>query len=575
MKNLLTFLLLISVLSCRKIGPSPEDIAAQNKGDSSRIQGGIESNTGANRLNASEFPVWDQVGADLENTCLVNGQIDSLKEVWTYTPVIPIGYTATFSNPRGSSNTITDGFYIYFKYHVYSPNIGGIGTRAAIDKLDYNGVRQWQSSLIGDHNANYTWPTIAGSYVFANDERIAQINNSTGQLIQTAGGDWAGDIKPSGSDFYSSQWLRTELASILHMAKRRPTLGTYWEFDAPKYGQRDDNYGTFCVSNGKVFYAPFYTYITPDLDNSGIYCFDEATGQRLWFKQTQPKGRISASGANLFSFENTNLVCRSQSDGSIIWSTETGTRVQGQPPVLVNGMVIVADNSGVTAYDQNTGAYRWFSPIQNIVFLNSDLARQTTVMAAANNLVVCAENGIYLLSLTGQTLQVYNPGTPTGYRTANPIIQGNRVYVSVSPVYNQGSVSKLIALQSGGTNPPPPPPPPGDTTPPPPPPPPPPPAPDTTGPVVNIVSPPNNSPLPTGNGNPNVDIITVATDNIGIVLFSLTINGTPVAVTQSGSTYSYKWHTKKIKPVPGNNIIVATARDAAGNEKSDTITLTY
>lgn len=98
-----------------------------------------------------------------------------------------------------------------------------------------------------------------------------------------------------------------------------------------------------------------------------------------------------------------------------------------------------------------------------------------------------------------------------------------------------------------------------------PPPPPPPPAPDTEPPVVNIISPEDNSTLPSEK-NENVIISVSASDNVGVTQVGIFIDG---AFVSSG--YNFKWNTKKTPP--GNHIIKATARDAAGNQSSNQITV--
>lgn len=85
----------------------------------------------------------------------------------------------------------------------------------------------------------------------------------------------------------------------------------------------------------------------------------------------------------------------------------------------------------------------------------------------------------------------------------------------------------------------------------------------TTPPVVTITSP--------GNGATVTGTITVgaqATDSVGIASLTLSIDGTVVATTNTGSI-SYRWNTRKI--ASGAHTITATAQDTAGNHASTSI----
>jgi subtilisin family serine protease len=90
---------------------------------------------------------------------------------------------------------------------------------------------------------------------------------------------------------------------------------------------------------------------------------------------------------------------------------------------------------------------------------------------------------------------------------------------------------------------------------------------DTTPPTVGVSNPGNGSTV-TG----TVSIKVNASDNLGTAGISqvLYINGKQVA-SASGGSLSYGWNTRKAKP--GTYTIQATARDAAGNTSSDTVTV--
>lgn len=81
--------------------------------------------------------------------------------------------------------------------------------------------------------------------------------------------------------------------------------------------------------------------------------------------------------------------------------------------------------------------------------------------------------------------------------------------------------------------------------------------PDATPPVVKILSPASGSRV-TG----NVTVSVSATDNVAVASVSLSIDGSTVATSNSGSI-SYRWNTRKVSS--GTHTISAVARDTSGN----------
>ncbi len=85
---------------------------------------------------------------------------------------------------------------------------------------------------------------------------------------------------------------------------------------------------------------------------------------------------------------------------------------------------------------------------------------------------------------------------------------------------------------------------------------------DATPPTVSISSPTNGS-LVSG----TVNIQVSATDNVAVASVSLSVDGTIIG-TSSTAPYSFSWTASS-----GSHTIVATAKDAAGNNASNTITV--
>jgi len=88
---------------------------------------------------------------------------------------------------------------------------------------------------------------------------------------------------------------------------------------------------------------------------------------------------------------------------------------------------------------------------------------------------------------------------------------------------------------------------------------------DTNSPTVNIVSP--------ANGATVSGIITAqvsAADNIGVVSVNLSVDGNSLG-TNASSPFGFSWNTTTV--INGSHTLLATARDAAGNASSFSVTV--
>jgi hypothetical protein len=68
--------------------------------------------------------------------------------------------------------------------------------------------------------------------------------------------------------------------------------------------------------------------------------------------------------------------------------------------------------------------------------------------------------------------------------------------------------------------------------------------------------------------NGNVNIGVSATDNVAVSTVTLSIDGSVVASSNTGSV-SFKWNSRKARS--GSHTITATARDSSGNQATKTI----
>jgi len=92
---------------------------------------------------------------------------------------------------------------------------------------------------------------------------------------------------------------------------------------------------------------------------------------------------------------------------------------------------------------------------------------------------------------------------------------------------------------------------------------------DTTSPVIQITGPTTNTTYQTTSSS--VAISGTSSDNVGVTSVSWT-NNRGGSGSASGTT---SWSVSGIALLQGDNIITATARDAAGNTANDSITITY
>lgn len=90
--------------------------------------------------------------------------------------------------------------------------------------------------------------------------------------------------------------------------------------------------------------------------------------------------------------------------------------------------------------------------------------------------------------------------------------------------------------------------------------------PDTLAPTVGFLSPANGAKV---SGTTTIKV--TASDNVGVTQLNLAIDGKTVASATSG-TLSYRWNTRRV--ASGSHTLTATAKDAAGNTTSTTISVT-
>jgi hypothetical protein len=91
--------------------------------------------------------------------------------------------------------------------------------------------------------------------------------------------------------------------------------------------------------------------------------------------------------------------------------------------------------------------------------------------------------------------------------------------------------------------------------------------PDTVPPTVQITSPANGSKV-----SGTVNVAASASDNVGVAGVQFSLDGSALGAELTASPYSFSWNTNGL--AVGNHTLTATARDAAGNRSTSTVTVT-
>jgi parallel beta-helix repeat protein len=91
--------------------------------------------------------------------------------------------------------------------------------------------------------------------------------------------------------------------------------------------------------------------------------------------------------------------------------------------------------------------------------------------------------------------------------------------------------------------------------------------PDTTPPTVQITSPANGSKV-----SGTVNVAASASDNVGVAGVQYSLDGSALGAELTASPYSFSWNTSGL--AVGNHTLTATARDAAGNRSTSSVTVT-
>jgi PQQ-like domain len=401
---------------------------------------------------------WITYGHDARRTSTSPGCVKGpLTTAWRYVPAPPMGKKV---NAVFCAIAQSDAAFLQWS----AENGMYLGTTAA-DRVDTSGKRVWTFDNGTDSNVG-NWPSIAFESLVLNDDGIYYLDLATGMKTQGTGVDYWGQTVEDGGRLYAVNSSHVDGPGIF-VGAFDAQAKQLWA--ANQYGMcridASDIANGIAADQGTLFYAASYS---PGMGvmlpfASGLYAFEGATGNQKWTQPTTPTSAVSAGGGLVYLSEQGTLVARKQSDGSIAWmGSAKGTG--SQAPVIVGSLVIVATDTGVSAFDAQKGDSKWtamipgaaahafalgFSggcvPGSSMWSANSfGTAVHTTSLAAAggnNTLVVTAPDGVHLLSIADGSEQWKGMPAMAMGALGDPVIVDGVVYVM-----DQGGLLQLKGM---------------------------------------------------------------------------------------------------------------------------------
>ncbi len=230
-------------------------------------------------------------------------------------------------------------------------------------------------------------------------------------------------------------------------------LNKDWQANPPQMlwqvPMHDNGYAGPCVAENTVF------IIDREGDNDVVRALRLTDGQELWRRSYYEGGQESYgyaratpayAGGKLYTLSRFGILCCIEAaTGKIIWSRSLMRELGGKPPqwhyaaspVVEEERVIVQSGSpqgNVIAFHKDTGETIWLSE-------NKDPAGYATPVPATilnqrQYVVFTAKNVVGVEAQTGKTLWSYPWQTAYDVNAAQPIVQGNFVFITSG--YNTG-----------------------------------------------------------------------------------------------------------------------------------------
>jgi outer membrane protein assembly factor BamB len=233
-----------------------------------------------------------------------------------------------------------------------------------------------------------------------------------------------------------------------------------WRAGGPTVSWRSSvgtGFSSFAVADGRL-----YTMGNRD-DTDTVYCLDAATGKLNWkhayacplddkLFEGGPTATPTVAGGRVYTLSRRgDLFAFDAASGEVKWSVNlhdaTGVRMPGwgfaSSPLVHGGLVVVNAGEAGTAVEQDTGKVAWASGDADAGYTSPVPYQRDGKWCAA------FASGKYYLGVqiaTGKVLWQYRWLTRYSVNAADPIIHGDRVFISSG--YNKGDA--LLKLTGGG-----------------------------------------------------------------------------------------------------------------------------
>jgi hypothetical protein len=319
----------------------------------------------------------------------------ALKVAWRYDPQAIAG--DTFSTTFNSVATVS-GVYVHWDQFGTGVFSGG----PSYDGISTSGQRLWSYCEHKDYDLGH-WVSVFHNNVVFEDDGQQFLDVNSGAVVKTPGKKWStsydlwGESIPDSSGLYSANTFLADGADLF-VYSLDSTGAARWtqnQQKSTKYSQDGD--GALVLSNGVLFYAANYSDQAPFA--SGLYALDATSGHQVAFRSAVPLSDMSADSANIYLIEGAQLVARAQSDLHQVWAASPSSPSYAAP-VVVNGLIIVANGSGIEAHNASNGSTAWTASVP------ATTSSGYTSMAAAsgsNTLLVASNQSLYLLQLSNGT----------------------------------------------------------------------------------------------------------------------------------------------------------------------------
>ena len=156
-------------------------------------------------------------------------------------------------------------------------------------------------------------------------------------------------------------------------------------------------------------------------DDEVVSCYDLTTGEPVWSHRDRarfwesnggagPRGTPTLADGRVYALGATGILnALDAASGAVVWSrnpaSDTGTEIPGwgisSSPLVVDGLVLIAAEGKLAAYDAGTGEPRWYGPAGGGGYSSPHLL---TIEGAAQVLLLSGEGAIGVAANDGKVL---------------------------------------------------------------------------------------------------------------------------------------------------------------------------